>query len=155
MVVDLSEAYFCRDLTPRELKKLEGIAEEQRLAPGEVIVAVADEINHLFVIRSGEVRVTIPTDASGEPVEEVLARMGPGECFGEFSFADRKPASASIVADQETLVYRVAHADLDRLLESDPALARKVLGAMFRTVVSRLRATAAELVLARYVVRFV
>ena len=81
----------------------------------------------------------------------MLGHIGPGECFGEFSYADHKSASAWIVAEEPTMVFEIGHHDLDQILDSEPALARKVLKAMLAMVVQRFRSTDAELVLARYV----
>ncbi len=155
MRVELREAYFFRELTARELKRFEEVGVERACAAGETIVRVGEDVAHVFVVLEGQVRVIIPTESGGEAVEEVLARMRPGDCFGEFSFIDRKPASATIIADEATVVFRISHADLDPLLESDGALANKVLRAMLGMLVERIRSTAAELVLARYVARFV
>jgi CRP-like cAMP-binding protein len=77
--------------------------------------------------------------------------LGPREAFGEFSFADRRPASATVVATEPTEVWEIPYADLDQLLASDPAIALKVFRAMLGMVVGRLRRTDADLAFARYI----
>lgn len=155
----LGDAYFFRDLAPRELEKVAAIVEQRTFSPGEVIVTGNQPLTNLYVVLDGRVRVAVPVERAqrseeGTP-EEVLVTIGPGEAFGEFSYADHKPASASIVADEKTVVAEIPHQALDALLDTDAPLARKVLRSMLATVVGRLRSTDAELLLARYILRYV
>ena len=165
----LAETYFFRGLAPRQIEHIKALAEERSFAKGAYIVEVGQELTYLHVIREGRVRVIVPLrtradaapglppqgDADERDQEERLAEMGPGESIGEFSYADRKPASATVVALEPTRTFALAHQDLDRLLASDAAIARSVLGAMLERVVGQLRRTDADLVLARYVLRVV
>jgi len=154
-MVEIGQAYFLHELTPRELHKVQALAQTRRFTAGEAILTVGGEVSRLYVVGSGTVRVVVPVERRVEAEEDLLGRMGPGECFGEFSFADRRPASASVIADPECTVHELPFEDLDTLMASDPELARKLLRAMFRTVVARLRSTDADLVMARYVLRYV
>lgn len=153
----LAQAYFLKDLNARELERIVAVSSEKRFAAGEVIVPIGSDVTSLYVVGSGRVRVVVPVETSGEGAagEEVLVSIGPGECFGEFAFADRKPASAGIVAEEPTLAYVIPHVALDEIIEQDLGIARKVLRAMLVMVVERLRSTDAELVLARYIMRYV
>lgn len=65
----------------------------------------------------------------------VVARLGPGEFFGEISLLDQMPRIASVIADGPTTCLAVASWDFERLLEEQPKLAIAVL----RTVARRLR----------------
>ena len=65
----------------------------------------------------------------------VVARLGPGEFFGEISLLDQMPRIASVIADTPTTCLAVASWDFERLLEEEP----KVAIAVLRTVARRLR----------------
>ena len=65
----------------------------------------------------------------------VIARLGPGEFFGEISLLDQMPRIASVIADAPTTCLAVASWDFERLLEEQP----KVAIAVLRTVARRLR----------------
>jgi CRP-like cAMP-binding protein len=67
---------------------------------------------------------------------QVLARLGPGEFFGELSLLDQMPRIASVVAEEPTACLAIASWDFDQLLEEQPSMAIAIL----RTVARRLRA---------------
>jgi CRP/FNR family cyclic AMP-dependent transcriptional regulator len=71
---------------------------------------------------------------------EVLARLGPGQFFGELSLIDRKPRVASVVADEPTTCLALPAWEFQRLLETEPRIAVAVL----KEVTRRLRALSAE-----------
>jgi CRP-like cAMP-binding protein len=70
---------------------------------------------------------------------QVIARLGPGEFFGELSLIDRMPRIASVVAEEPTTCLAIASWDFDQLLEEQPSMAIAIL----RTVARRLRAATA------------
>ena len=73
-----------------------------------------DEGKELFVIGEGEVEIR-KESASGESM--TLARLGPGNFFGELSFIDQRPRSASAVARGVLDVYVVPAETLERAIE--------------------------------------
>jgi CRP-like cAMP-binding protein len=97
--------------------------------PAGHVVAREGEIGTgFFVIVSGLVRVV----RNGE----VVARLGPGEFFGELSVLDRMPRNATVSAEQATSCLALASWDFERLLLEQPALTLSIL----RGVAARLRA---------------
>ncbi len=71
---------------------------------------------------------------------EVLARLGPGDFFGELSLLDRRPRVASVTADEPTTCLALASWDFEHLLEAEPGVALAVL----REVARRLRAVTTD-----------
>jgi CRP-like cAMP-binding protein len=85
---------------------LEGLAatmRARRFRRGEVIFHIGDPGDALFVIVSGEVKISLPSD-TGE--EAILATLRPGEVFGELALLDGAPrsASATAIGPTETVV---------------------------------------------------
>ncbi len=80
-----------------------------------------------FVIVSGGVRVV--RDGA------VVARLGPGEFFGELSVLDRMPRNATVAAESATSCLALASWDFDKVLLEEPALTLTIL----RGVARRLR----------------
>ena len=59
-------------------------------------------------------------------VEQVLARLGPGEAFGEMSvFGDERRRSATCQADADTLLYSLDRDSLSRFVAANPLIAAK------------------------------
>ena len=70
----------------------------------------------------------------------VLARLGPGQFFGELSLLDRKPRVASVVADEPTTCLALPSWEFQQLLETEPRIATAVL----KEVAGRLRALSGD-----------
>jgi CRP-like cAMP-binding protein len=119
--------------SPENIERLADASGEQRFAPGQLIVKQGQVGNGLFLVVSGEVRVTA---GDGD-----LARLGPGETLGELSVIDQQPRSATAIAEGETVCLALASWDLIAMLERDPSLAMNLL----RTLASRLRQADARL----------
>jgi CRP/FNR family cyclic AMP-dependent transcriptional regulator len=66
---------------------------------------------------------------------QVLARLGPGEFFGELSVLDGAPRIASVVADEPTTCLALSTWDAERVLREQPGVALAVL----RVLAGRLR----------------
>jgi CRP-like cAMP-binding protein len=94
---------------------------------GHVIARQGEIGTGFFVVIAGSVRVV----RDGE----VVARLGPGEFFGELSVLDRMPRSASVIAEEPTTCLALASWDFDRILLEQPALSLAIL----RGVAMRLR----------------
>lgn len=76
---------------------------EQRLFfPGDRVFEVGDQGDHLYIIASGEIGISLKPDPSSE---HYIARLGPGDCFGEMNLLDGLPrsATASVLAETELL----------------------------------------------------
>ena len=109
-----------------------------RFTPGAVIVREGDHHNAIYVIRLGHVRVE--KNSAGFPLE--LARLGPGEIFGEMSFIDGSPASADIVANEYVETYVVDGLILDPLLKKYPSIYGRLFRSLAGILARRLRETA-------------
>jgi CRP-like cAMP-binding protein len=66
---------------------------------------------------------------------ETIARLGPGEFFGELSVLDQLPRNAQVAADEPTTCIALASWDLEAVLLDEPRIAL----AMLRAMAGRLR----------------
>jgi CRP/FNR family transcriptional regulator/CRP/FNR family cyclic AMP-dependent transcriptional regulator len=126
------------ELAPNELEALARAAEQREFARDEVIFAMHERADGLFVVASGRVKVSIP---STEGKEIIIATLGPGQIFGEMALIDDEPRSASVVAQLATSTYRIRRFEFERLLDSHPGIARKLL----RELSLRLRRANAQM----------
>jgi CRP-like cAMP-binding protein len=76
-----------------------------------------------FLIVAGRVKISL----SRQGREIVLAELGPGDYFGEFSLIDGRPRSADAVAVIRTEVLELPQDAFFRLLDSNGTVARKLL----------------------------
>ena len=109
------------------LAKLAELATPVDFPAGHVIARQGEIGTGFFVIVSGLVRVI--RDGA------VVARLGPGEFFGELSVLDRMPRNATVAAEEPTTCLALASWDFERVLLEEPALTLAIL----RGVATRLR----------------
>jgi CRP-like cAMP-binding protein len=95
------------------------IGSEQRgFARGDVLFNMGDEADAGFVVQRGAFRVE---DGAGA---EMIA--GPGTLIGELALVVPMKRPSSAVALEHSAVIRVARSLFQRVLESDPAAARRL-----------------------------
>jgi len=114
-------------LDEQGLAAIAAVAIEVDFPPERVIARQGEIGTGFFVIVDGSVRVV----RDGE----FLARLGPGEFFGELSVLDGGPRVAQVVTDEATRCLAVASWDMERVLRDERGVALSVL----RVVAGRLR----------------
>ncbi|MGH7411109.1 MAG: FAD-dependent oxidoreductase [Candidatus Methylomirabilis sp.] len=80
------------DIVQIKTEKSAGIGREH-FGPGEVILHQGDRGDRLYIIVDGEVEVVREEPGKGEII---LARRGPGECFGEMALVSDSPRTATV-----------------------------------------------------------
>lgn len=103
----------------------------QDYAPGAWIFRSGDSGDSMFVIEEGEVELV--KEFGGE--SRVLARLGPGDFFGEMAVLDGRPRSAAARAATRSRLLPVDGAAFDQLLRDYPEVAVRML----RMLAARLR----------------
>lgn len=86
---------FFGGLDPVALERVASGMRSRRFRRGEVIFHVGDPGDALFVIVSGDVKISLPSETGDEAI---LATIGPGGVFGELALLDGAPRSASATA---------------------------------------------------------
>jgi len=127
-----------RELTPAERRVLAEIGERRKVPAGTVLFQEGAPGDALYVILSGEVRVIRVVPGTGE---EVLAVLSPGSTCGEMALIDDFPRSATAVTDGRAALLVITKAAFVTLLHERPAMAVKILWALFRSLSDRLRET--------------
>ena len=129
----------------RQVPLFEGLDDEQldaialvtitrRFDKHQVIILAEEEGDALFIISSGQVRVSI---VSEDGREVILSLLGTGSVFGELSLLDGKPRSANVVATENTDLYMLRRSDFLQLVYKVPQIAVGLLAEL----AARLRKT--------------
>ena len=79
----------------------------------------------LFIVASGQVKITIPPGDGSEPA--ILTTIGPGGFFGELALLDGAARSATAVAVDAVETQVLRRDAFDRLVDEQPALRRALL----------------------------
>ena len=123
----LARCPLFKGIEPDGLAALAELATVVDFPAGHVIARQGEIGTGFFVIVAGGVRVV--RDGA------VVARLGPGEFFGELSVLDRMPRNATVAAEEPTSCLALASWDFEKVLLDQPALTLAIL----RGVASRLR----------------
>lgn len=90
--------------------------EEVPVKLGEVVVRQKDPGDYFYIVKAGRLTVSRRT-APGEV--EIIAQLGPGDSFGEAALLSGEVRNASIVADTDGVLLRLARRDFDALVRTD------------------------------------
>ncbi|MBI3179014.1 MAG: cyclic nucleotide-binding domain-containing protein [Deltaproteobacteria bacterium] len=108
------------------------------LAPGETAIREGDAGDAMFIISSGQVKVTKTAESGGEVV---LARLSDGAFFGEMALLSDSPRSASVLAEEETLLFQVSRQVLDDVVKGFPSVKNVLLRFYRQRLLATLMAT--------------
>jgi CRP-like cAMP-binding protein len=139
---ELAQVPLFAGLDAAELSTLARHAFVRRLARGQILFTEGEPSEHMYLVRSGRLRVYV---ASPRGEELVLAVVGPGESLGELSVLDRQPRSATVDALEPAELIALAGDDARELLETNQQALHAVAIALAAGM-RRLSGTAADLV---------
>ncbi len=128
----LANSRLFQELTPQELDELCRGAELRRFSEGEVIFSEGDAGDGLYVVESGEVKLSAKLEVSAQ---HLLSIMGPGDFFGELALLDERTRSACATASGVCAVYFLSRENVLSLVQRSPKLAMNLL----REISARLR----------------
>lgn len=98
---------------------------------GSLVFNEGDPGNFLLVIRSGQVKITLPKEG-GE--ELFLFKLGEGHFFGELTLLDETPRAATVTTTAPTEFLKIDGDDFRTLIESNKEFQRKILAHLSRRI---------------------
>jgi CRP-like cAMP-binding protein len=120
-------------LSRRHLDLIAREADEVKEDAGSVLTRQGGLGREFLLMLEGGARV--------ERDGKVIARLGPGDFFGEMSLIDGMPRSATVIAESPSVLLAIEARCFRKLLDTVPGLQRKLL----ITLCARLRAADASL----------
>ena len=134
----IKKAAIFSTLEDEELSRVAEICKEQAFKFGQTIFKEGEPGNRLYIISSGDVRISRVVPGSGE---EALTVLKPGACFGEMAVFDRSERSTDAIANTDCTLLTITRSDFEILLDFNRDIAYKVLWAVVRLLCERLRIT--------------
>ena len=123
-------------LNPEDIEWIESNASCLHLMAGEVIVEEGSTLKAIYVVMEGLLVVTIQLP-DGQKKE--LSHLGPGSLFGEISWLDGQPASATVRATENSIVLALSRAVLEAQLQADTGFAARFFKGLATLGCQRLR----------------
>jgi small-conductance mechanosensitive channel/CRP-like cAMP-binding protein len=136
--VDRVELFSALD--DAERRALTAVARERLFGPGEIVVRQGDAGQSLFIVQTGQVRVTL------EQGQKEVARIDPGGVFGEMSLLTGDPRTATVAAVGDSVLLEIDAESFRRVVLENPAAVEAIslLVVARRAGLDRARAMADE-----------
>ncbi|MEN8205879.1 MAG: cyclic nucleotide-binding domain-containing protein [Pseudomonadota bacterium] len=115
-----------------DLRVVAQAMEKQQYFAGDRIFETGDQGDHLYIIISGKVGISLESKSSGT---SCLATLSSGDCFGEMNLLDDLPRSATAEVIEDTTLLSLEKTRLRGLIQSYPDMS---VG-MLRSLSLRLR----------------
>jgi CRP/FNR family transcriptional regulator, cyclic AMP receptor protein len=110
------------DLDNNELEQIAKSMRERRFEAGDTVTQEGAGGVGFFVVEEGQADVSVGGESKGS--------IGPGDYFGEIALINESPRTATLTASTNMLCYGMTSWDFKPLVESNSAIAWKLLTAM-------------------------
>jgi len=118
-----------REVREADLRAIADLVRERRQPKGSLILTQGDLGESLFLIRTGQVKVSVVAE---DGREVILSVLGPGSVFGEMALLDDAPRSAHVFAMEDSLLLTLRREDFLSRLAGSPELGVSLLRELSR-----------------------
>ncbi len=126
-----------RTLSDREILRLLQVTVIRAFRDGDLVIREGEVGEDLFIVLAGEVKV--------KKGDTELARLAPGEHFGEMALIRNQPRSATVVSNGDSELIVLSRSEFFEILRKEPQLAVKLLWQFTGVLADRLAQTNREL----------
>jgi ABC-type lipoprotein export system ATPase subunit len=118
-IIDETVARALPLLNHTQMLKVSKILKSREYAPGEMILRKGGQVENFYMVAAGQVEIVLQHP---KKEEFTLARLGPGEFFGEVELIHGGDSIASVRANEEGAVrlMTLPHADFNAMLKGSP-----------------------------------
>ena len=107
------------ELSKKELKNIAGLMTPIQVKKGRVLTEEGAPGREFMIIVEGIATV--------RRKGKVLAKLGPGDFFGELAVVAGMPRTATVTADTDMIIETLNRREFSSLLDESPRLAKKIL----------------------------
>jgi len=135
VALDLRRFKVFRHLNDAQLVQLAQIGRRQRFRHAQVIVREGQDTRDLFVVLEGRMQFSRRTPIGNQQIGEA----GVGDVFGEVSWIDRRPRSATVMGIEAGSVLEIPATAADELAATDLELGVSLLWAFWHSLAAKIR----------------
>ena len=114
----LGEVPIFKELSTESLKKISEKIQKRTFAKDIIIIKNESPGDCLYFIKSGSVRVV--SESEGE--EFIIATIPGGKCFGEMSLLTDEPCCASVITNEDSLLFFITKDDFNEIISENPVI---------------------------------
>lgn len=134
----LSHCRLFDKLTNEELAQLAPLFKLHHFRKGDYVCREGAWGDSMYVVDTGEIKVTKKLDVDNN---WEITTLGIGEFFGEVSLIDGSPRTAACYAVVNTSLLELTGRDFMGMISKGDAISLKLLEALLRVLINRVRAT--------------
>ena len=138
---ELRSMVLFRHFSDELIIPLAKLAQPSTFEANDVVFAESDPSRDLKIVREGTVRISRTTPIG----TQVLSTLNAGALFGEVSFLDGLPRSATAYGVGEGSLYTIPAMALDAVVATDRELAVSLLWGFWQTLAEKVRAANAQM----------
>jgi CRP-like cAMP-binding protein len=101
-----------------ELRAIANLGARLTVADGAVLTTQGHSGREFFLLTEGDARCLVDG--------EEIAKLGPGDFFGEMALLDKRPRNATVIADGDAEVLVLNASEFRGLLDSSPSISEKL-----------------------------
>lgn len=114
----LEQLHFYEHLHPSEVQALIEGFEKENAPKGETLITQGKPGEVFYILASGQVGVFL----KGQLIDKRIATLGPSSYFGEMSLVSDAVRSASVVTDEDSVVYTLLRSTFNKIIMANPTL---------------------------------
>jgi CRP/FNR family cyclic AMP-dependent transcriptional regulator len=133
----LQSTMLFKGCSEEELELALGLFQERLIRSNTTIFAENMPAEALYIIKSGNVRISVMT---GEGHEKGLLLLTPGEFFGELALIQGEGRLATAKSEGPTELLMLTRKDFQALLDLDPRTGARLLMAITKLLALRIKA---------------
>ena len=139
MIIDtLSHCRLFDQLSDEQMERIAPMFQEHHFRKGDYVCREGAWGDSMYVIDAGDVKIIKKLDVDEQWDITVLRH---GDFFGEVALVDGSPRTAGAIALTHTTVLELFGRDFKKLISAGDDLANRMLEALLRTLINRIRAT--------------
>jgi CRP-like cAMP-binding protein len=127
--------YVLGQLSDQNIEWMITQGQRERVPPGTALIEEGGPSDVLYIVLDGALGIYIDVDGR----ETQIAQRGVGDILGDMSFIEDRPASATVKAVEESILYSIPKAELAARLEHDRDFAARFYRGIAISMSYRLR----------------
>ena len=145
----LRESKIFKGIPDDHIEKLSAHGTILNFRENDIIIEKGQVGHPLDVILEGQVEVFLPKkrkdDTEERPTRIILDRLSQGDCLGEYSLIDNKPASASVVAIEPCKVFELSKQEFRKIITCSNDLEKTIYKNMLKVLINLCRQSDSDL----------
>ena len=122
------------ELNDADLEWFLSAGKREKVPANAVVVGEGTQVHSLYLVMQGLLSVYLASRGS-----HLLATLGAGQIFGEMSYLEDRPASATVRTLEDSELITIARADLNARLQSNPDFCGRFYKTLAKVTSRRLR----------------